>query len=127
MRAQNQIRVRRYRCLFLSRNLRQLLARIGLRLLVFHQLRFQAAELFSLLRSFQLQTIATTKPRSRKRTYAFAFRSMRTLRFLLIARAGRLARIDGHQVLRLTRTRQPKRSTTEWLMLLARELFSDQG
>jgi hypothetical protein len=56
----------------------------------------------NLLRSFQLQTIATAKPRSRKRTYAFAFRSMRTLRFLLIARAGRLARIDGRQVLRLT-------------------------
>jgi hypothetical protein len=56
----------------------------------------------NLLRSFQLQTIATARPRSRKRTYAFAFRSMRTLRFLLIARAGRLARIDGRQVLRLT-------------------------
>ena len=56
----------------------------------------------NLLRSFQLQTLATAKPRSRKRTYAFAFRSMRTLRFLLIARAGRLARIDGRQVLRLT-------------------------
>jgi hypothetical protein len=56
----------------------------------------------NLLRSFQLQTIATAKPRSRKRTYAFAFRSMRTLRFLLITRAGRLARIDGRQVLRLT-------------------------
>jgi hypothetical protein len=27
---------------------------------------------------------------------------MRTLRFLLIARAGRLARLDGRQVLRLT-------------------------
>jgi hypothetical protein len=27
---------------------------------------------------------------------------MRTLRFLLIARAGRVARIDGRQVLRLT-------------------------
>src|SRR5262249_53853931 len=45
---------------------------------------------------------ATRKPRSRKRTYAFAMRSMRTLRFLLIARAGRWARIDGRQVLRLT-------------------------
>jgi Transposase DDE domain group 1 len=56
----------------------------------------------NLLRSFQLQTLATPKPRSRKRTYAFAFRSMRTLRFLLIARAGRLARIDGRQALRLT-------------------------
>jgi Transposase DDE domain group 1 len=57
----------------------------------------------NLVRSFQLQTLATPKPRSRKRTYAFALRSMRTLRFLLIARAGRLARIDGRQVLRLTR------------------------
>ena len=56
----------------------------------------------NLLRSFQLQTLATPKPRSRKRTYAYALRSMRTLRFLLIARAGRLARIGGRQVLRMT-------------------------
>lgn len=56
----------------------------------------------NLLRSFQLQALATAKPRSRKRTYVFAFRSIRTLRFLLIARAGRLARIDGRQILRLT-------------------------
>lgn len=56
----------------------------------------------NLMRSFQLQTLATPKPRSRKRTYAYALRSMRTLRFLLIARAGRLARIGGRQVLRLT-------------------------
>jgi hypothetical protein len=56
----------------------------------------------NLLRSFQLHTLATPKPRSRKRTYAYVLRSMRTLRFLLIARAGRLARIDGRQVLRMT-------------------------
>jgi hypothetical protein len=56
----------------------------------------------NLLRSFQLDTLATPKPRSPKRTYAFALRSMRTLRFLLIARAGRLACIDGRHVLRLT-------------------------
>ncbi len=56
----------------------------------------------NLLRSFQLHTLATPKPRSRKRTYAYALRSMRTLRFLLIARAGRLARIGGRQVLRMT-------------------------
>ncbi len=55
----------------------------------------------NLLRSFQLQTLATPKPRSRKRTYSYALRSMRTLRFLLIARAGRLARIGGRQVLRM--------------------------
>lgn len=55
----------------------------------------------NLLRGFQLQTLATLKPRSRKRTYTYALRSMRTLRFLLIARAGRLARIGGRQVLRM--------------------------
>lgn len=56
----------------------------------------------NLLRSCQLQTRAVPKPRTRKRTYAFTLRSTRTLRFLLIARAGRLARIGGRQVLRLT-------------------------
>src|SRR5438128_1821706 len=55
----------------------------------------------NIARSFQLDTLATPKPRSRKRTYAYVLRSMRTLRFLLIARAGRLTRIDGRNVLRL--------------------------
>lgn len=54
-------------------------------------------------RSFQLATLAEDKPRSRKRTYAFVFRSMRTLRFLLVARAGRVTRIAGRKVLRLAR------------------------
>jgi hypothetical protein len=52
-------------------------------------------------RSFQLDTLAEPKPRSRKRTYAYVLRRMRTLRFLLIARTGRLTRIDGRNVLRL--------------------------
>ena len=52
-------------------------------------------------RSFQLHTLADPKPPSRKRTYAFFFRSMRTLRFLVLARAGHLTRIDGRNVLRL--------------------------
>ena len=56
----------------------------------------------NLARSFQLDTLATPKPRSRKRTYAYLIRSMRTLRFLLIVRAGRLARISGRHVLRLS-------------------------
>lgn len=56
----------------------------------------------NLMRSFQLETLATPKPRSRKRTYAYLLRSMRTLRFLLIVRAGRVTRIAGRQVLRLT-------------------------
>ena len=57
----------------------------------------------NLVRSFQLETLAEPKPRSRKRTYAYLFRSMRTLRFLLIARAGRLSRLGGRNVLRLTK------------------------
>jgi len=56
----------------------------------------------NLTRGFQLQTLATPKPRSRKRTYAYALRSWWTLRFLVIHRAGRLARIGGRQVLRMT-------------------------
>jgi hypothetical protein len=56
----------------------------------------------NLMRSFQLDTLAAPKPRSRKRTYAYLIRNMRTLRFLLITRAGRLARIGGRHVLRLS-------------------------
>ncbi len=56
----------------------------------------------NLIKSFQLDTLAEPKPRSRKRTYSYLFRGMRTLRFLLVARAGRLTRIGGRQLLRLT-------------------------
>ncbi len=56
----------------------------------------------NVMRSFQLDTLAVPRPRSRKRTFAYVLQSMRTLRFLLVARAGRLARIHGRQVLRLT-------------------------
>ena len=51
--------------------------------------------------SFQLDTIVEPRRRSRKRTYAYLLRSMRTLRFLLITRAGRLTRIGGRNLLRL--------------------------
>ncbi len=57
---------------------------------------------YNLIRSFQLETLAVPKPRSRKRTYAYLIRSMRTLRFLLVTRAGRLTRIGGRHVLRLS-------------------------
>jgi hypothetical protein len=57
---------------------------------------------YNLGRSFQLDTIAEPRRRSRKRTYSYVLRSMRTLRFLLITRAGRLTRIGGRNVLRLT-------------------------
>jgi len=56
----------------------------------------------NLIRNFQLDTLAVPKPRSRKRTYRYLIRSMRTLRFLVIARAGRLTRIRGRHVLRLS-------------------------
>ena len=49
----------------------------------------------NLIRSFQLETLAEPKPRSRKGPYAYLFRSMRTLRFLLIARAGRLSQLEA--------------------------------
>src|SRR5262249_77692 len=53
-------------------------------------------------RSFQLDTLAAAKPRSRKRTYAYVLRNIRTLRLLFIARAGRPTRIGGRNVLRLS-------------------------
>jgi len=56
---------------------------------------------YNLVRSFQLDTIATPRRRSRKRTYSYVLRSMRTLRFLIVTRAGRLTRIGGRNVLRL--------------------------
>jgi Transposase DDE domain group 1 len=57
----------------------------------------------NLFRSFQLDTGAAPRRRSRKRTYAYFLQSIRTFRFLVIARAGRLTRIDGRNVLRLAR------------------------
>ncbi len=56
----------------------------------------------NLMRAFQLQAdLALAKTRSPKRTAAFRLITMKTLRFLLIARAGRFARISGRRVLRL--------------------------
>jgi hypothetical protein len=57
---------------------------------------------YNVSRNFQLDTLAEPRPRSRKRTYGYVLRSMRTLRFLLVARAGRLTRIAGRNVLRLS-------------------------
>ncbi len=56
----------------------------------------------NLFRNFQLDTGAAPKRRSRKRTYAYLLPNIRTFRFLVIARAGRLTRIHGRNVLRLT-------------------------
>jgi hypothetical protein len=62
----------------------------------------------NLMRSFQLHaTLASPKPRSRKRTYSYRIASIKTLRFLLINRAARLARISGRKVLRLLQPGNP--------------------
>ena len=55
----------------------------------------------NLIRGFQLHsTLATPNPRSAKCTALYRLMSMRTLRFLVIARAARVARIAGRKVLR---------------------------
>jgi hypothetical protein len=57
----------------------------------------------NLMRALQFDTgIARDKRRPPKRTTVYRLLTMKTLRFLLIARAGRLARIGGRQLLRLT-------------------------
>jgi hypothetical protein len=56
----------------------------------------------NLFRGFQLDTIALSKTRTRKRTFSYLLNSARTLRFLLISKAGRLARIGGKRILRLS-------------------------
>lgn len=64
----------------------------------------------NLIKSFQLDTLAQPKARSRKRTACYLLQNMRTLRFLMIARAGRLCRPAGRPVLRL-----PANSATQTL------------
>jgi Transposase DDE domain group 1 len=56
----------------------------------------------NLLRNFQLQTLATPKPKSRKRTYVFFLQSLKTLRFKLIHQPARLIKPQGYQVLRFS-------------------------
>ncbi len=56
----------------------------------------------NLLRSFQIQTTATQKPRSRKRTFRFLLQSLKTLRFKLIHQPARLLRPQGYSVLRFS-------------------------
>ena len=54
----------------------------------------------NLLRNFQLQTLATPKPRSRKRTYRFFLQSLKTIRFKLIHQPARIVKPQGYSVLR---------------------------
>ena len=56
----------------------------------------------NLVRDFQLKAgLAASRQNSRKRTYRYGFRSMRTLRFLLIHLPGRIARPQGRSELRI--------------------------
>lgn len=56
----------------------------------------------NLLRNFQLQTIATKKQRSRKRTCAYLLHSLKTIRFKLIHQPARLVKPQGYSVLRFS-------------------------
>lgn len=58
----------------------------------------------NLLRNFQLQTLATTKPRSRKRTCGYLLHSLKTIRFKLIHQPARIVRPQGYSVLRFSVT-----------------------
>jgi hypothetical protein len=56
----------------------------------------------NLLRNFQLHTVATPKPRSRKRTYSFLLHSLKTIRFRLIHQPARLIKPQGYSILRFS-------------------------
>jgi len=56
----------------------------------------------NLLRNFQLQTVATKKQRSRKRTCAYLLHSLKTIRFKLIHQPARLVKPQGYSVLRFS-------------------------
>jgi len=56
----------------------------------------------NLLRNFQLQTLATAKPKSRKRTYGYLLHSLKTIRFKLIHQPARIVRPQGYSVLRFS-------------------------
>ena len=63
--------------------------------------RIRRLRLLALAKGLRLARLGRREYLARKRTYAYLLQSMRTVRFLVIARAGRLTRIDGRNVLRL--------------------------
>ena len=65
----------------------------------------------NLCRSFQLDTIAETKSISRKRTCTHLLHTIRTIRFRVINKAGRLVRLNGRNALRMATN-----STTQTLL-----------
>ena len=73
----------------------------------------------NLCRGFQLDTIAPLKPRSNKRTFSYLIRSVRTLRFLIIAKAGRLTRSRGRQTLKIPQNADTQRLYEDLELALA--------
>lgn len=67
----------------------------------------------NLMTSFQLATTATEKPRTLKRTSTYLLRSVSTLRFEWLAKAGRLLRPSGTPALRLPNNAATRRSFEE--------------
>jgi hypothetical protein len=55
----------------------------------------------NLFRCFQIEAGAARRPRSRKRTFAFTFESIKSARFKWLTVAGRFVRTDGRMRLRL--------------------------
>jgi hypothetical protein len=56
----------------------------------------------NLLRSFQLQTLASKKPRSRKRTYNYLLHSLKTIRFKLLHQPARIVQPQGYSIVRFS-------------------------
>jgi hypothetical protein len=63
----------------------------------------------NLVRGFQLDSGAVSKPRSSKRTYSYLLYSVRTLRFLVIVQAGRLVHSTKGLALRLAYNRDTQK------------------
>ena len=67
----------------------------------------------NIVTSFQIATTATQRPRSLKRTATYVLRSIATLRFEWLAKAGRLLRPGGAPILRLADNSATHRTVAE--------------
>src|SRR5262245_17722772 len=72
----------------------------------------------NLLKNFQLVTVATEKPRTRKRTYRYLLHSLKTIRFKLIHQPARLVKPQGYSILRFS----VARSTRKWIESIEEKL-----
>jgi DDE family transposase len=81
----------------------------------------------NLIRSFQIGDHRRAEAAVSEAHLRLLFRSVRTLRFLLIARAGRLTRVGGRNVLRLTKNPSTEALYGQIAHRLAPNLFADWG